>query len=339
MPGSLPTPIQATLPQNECIGGTTDDGTGTFALGFINSAGPSSFRQWEFFTIQDGKAVQVGDQPFGGDDGASFLDSQPSGFTKFSSNEAVGDSEIDSYDHGGNLTSRAGLASSNETAGATSAIGVDPSGGTATAFQVFDTAKGWSTVYKRFDKTGVAATGNVTIDTQDRAVQAVGVALSGDALVLVRDGSSFAARWLSREGAALTDWFAVPGSLPFPSVQFLMDGSVVLAFNGGSQVNQYKYQIADGKTALNPAPAFLLQRLGNAFAPVRNGRGYAAWGAAGPCAGSLEVLTTSGKSCGCTKVPQFENGLSIGRDGSLIVGGPIVNFGSCVYDLYPKLLK
>ena len=84
-------------------------------------------------------------------------------------------------------------------------------------------------------------------------------------------------------------------------------------------------------------PAWLSPRSGNLLFAVRQGKAYATWGGGGRCGPDVEVLTNSGKSCGCIKVSELSRSASVGRDGSLIV--PHQNVAQCAYDLYPKLLR
>jgi hypothetical protein len=85
-------------------------------------------------------------------------------------------------------------------------------------------------------------------------------------------------------------------------------------------------------------PAWLQSRAGNQLYVVRSGKAYATWGGGGQCGSQLELLATSGKSCGCVNVPGLTRSASVGRDGTLLVPGPS-NIPTCTYDLYPKLLK
>ena len=59
-----------------------------------------------------------------------------------------------------------------------------------------------------------------------------------------------------------------------------------------------------------------------------------------PTLPDLEILAaSSGKSCGCVKVPDLTAATSVGRDGSLIVPGRGAIGSGCSYDLYTKLLR
>lgn len=351
LPSALPAAIKATLPQNECLDATSDDGDGTFALGYTAGGAGPTFPDYKFFAIENGAAVRIGQEILGGDETATYVYSQPSGFTAFARFGIDDSSSLNTFDHGGNLVSRVSLATGDPTHPASTEAGVDPSGGTAAAKHVFDSATStWSTFYDRFDKTGAAETGDVLIDTQDREVRGVGIALSGHALVMVAQTSQqWMGRWIARDGTALTDWFALPGApqrFTRAVIRFLMDGSVAVGFHGGSQGVKlsdvtYQFAVQDGQTQASALPAWLQARASDVFYVARGGRAYAAWGAQGSChAGEVEVLgASSGKSCGCLAVPSLAGNSSIGRDGSLMVSERVQNFGTCVWDLYPHLLR
>ena len=347
LPAALPAPVLATLPQSECLDAAADDGAGNYLLGFMNSDGPSSFPEYLFFTLQNGKAAQTGDPIFGGDESSSYIYSQPSGFTLFEIAGIASQSFIKSYSAAGAQQSTQQLAPPNLSLNPVSSAGIDPSGGTAAAYQVADSStNAVSTLYQRFDKTGAPETRAVLIDAQGRAPNGIGVALSGHALVMVStDRSGWQARWLAKDGSAITDWFAIanpqPGVQLFPVIRFLLDGNVVIGFSHGSQgvvlANLgYKYEILDGKTSVNAPPAWLQARSNDPFFAIRGGRGYAAFSPSGSC---VEALTPAGKSCGCLNVPSLSGHASVGRDGSLMVSEPPQNFGKCTWDLYPQLLK
>lgn len=342
MPGPLPDPVLAKLPQDECLDGTSDDGTGNYLLGYTAGRAGPTYPNYLFFTIQDGKAVNIGDTVPGGDENGTYVYSQPSGFTAFHVSGRDGGSDLDSYSHGGKLTrSQSGVKGTLDFS-PSSAIGIDPSGGTGLARQ-YHTSSGYVTSYQRLDKTGAPETGEVVIDEsrEDHWVSAVGVTLSGHALVVAHATSStWQARWLARDGTPITGWFLINGPGGFPSLQFLMDGGLALGFGQYfSRGGTYAYRVPDSVPAAEPLPDWLQERAANQFAAIRNGRGYASWGTAGQCsAKSVEVLATTGKSCGCVDPPNAK-GFNIGRDGSLIVSEAPINFGTCVFDLYPQLLK
>ena len=330
MPGSVPAAIPATMPQAECIDGTSDDGVGTFLLGYFAGGGPV-FPAHQFVQIQNGSAVVVGSGFSGSDEGATGIFSQPSGFTVLSSGPSGG-TTMASYTHDGTLLSSQQLVLGDFAHFPSVSLGVDPGGGSVVAAHRYN-GTSWVTTYRRFDKTGVAETGEITIDTSDSPVVDVGVDLAGHALVLVSINSvGLAARWMDRDGTPLTAWFPFPGG--FGRFQFLMEGG--LAYGRFTQTNDLEWVgwFHDGATASVPLPGWLQQRTLNTFYAVRNGTAYATWNRDG--ASCVEVLATStGKSCGCVEV-RVPARAAIGRDGSLMVPGGTTQ---CVWSLYPQLLK
>jgi len=157
----------------------------------------------------------------------------------------------------------------------------------------------WVTEYERFDKAGRVEVPWVSINRGPLAVVGVGVALSGDVLVLGGSPSSFQnqehrqARWLARDGTPLTDWFEVAGLPDFPSFDFLVDGSLVVrdATRGvGNIESRYQARFEDGRPEPSGLPDWLSQRSTNRVFAVRGGKGYASWGPGGPCGGNSKCL-------------------------------------------------
>src|SRR5437763_1679972 len=69
-PAALPTSLVAKLPQNGCLGGTSDDGAGNVMLGY-NVESIHTFPSWLFFTATDGQARRVGETVLGGDNSST----------------------------------------------------------------------------------------------------------------------------------------------------------------------------------------------------------------------------------------------------------------------------
>jgi hypothetical protein len=178
----------------------------------------------------------------------------------------------------------------------------------------------------------------VRVDNGELHVAAVGVALSGHALILSAIGNgNWEGRWVARDGTAISKPFTLQGSTG-PKFQFLIDGSLAVGFgNFNDPPSSFAFRIEDGAEVARPLPAWLSQRSGNLLFAVRQGKAYATWGGGGQCGSDLEVLTNTGKSCGCLKAPQLSRSASVGRDGSLIV--PHQNVAVCSCDLYPKLFR
>ncbi len=350
-PSSVPAPILARLPQNSCLDGTSDDGAGTFALGYT-AGSQTTFPTYLFFTIQNGQAVQIGDRVLGGDESATYLYSQPSGFTVFHRGGTTGSSYLSAYGHDGRLGYAQRLTDGSFDHYPSSAVGVDPSGGTASLRTYSDPAQGWISVYRRVNSLGAPETGEVLVSTGQHTVGAIGVALSGHALAILDitlpdQARTWGARWLDRGGAPVSDWFVFQGN-GFPVARFLMDGSLAVGFTRGGQGVSYqdvawRYLMRDSRPAVDTLPDWLLLRPTDVWWVVRNGRGYVAFGPTTKvrCGGADmgELVAASGKACGCMAMPHAGTGASVGRDGSLIVPEPPVNFGTCTFDLYPQLLQ
>jgi hypothetical protein len=336
LPQSVAVPVVSS-PQGPCVGGVSDDGDGTFMLGYWAGNGPL-FHSFSFFRIEDGAAVQVGKDFLGSDEAGEHVFSQPSGFTLFSLSGVSTGSSLSTWTHDGVFVAATPLAPANLDHPSSSAVGIDPSGGMAAVRTYFTADRGWITTYQRFDRTGAAKTGEVLLDTGEHRVGAVGVALSGHALVLLSHGNpNWQARWVARDGTPISDTFDLQGP-ELPGFQFLLDGSLALGFGDPLLANPtFTSRIEDGSTSVGPLPGWLQQRASNLVYAVRSGMAYATWGGGGQCGSDLEVVATSGKSCGCLKVPNLGHLASIGRDSSLIVPGQ--SQLGCTYDLYPKLLR
>ena len=350
MPTSMPDPVVATMPQDGCLGGTSDDGIGNYALGYEAGGGPT-FPNYFFFTIQNGQAVREGGTIPGGDESGTTIYSQPSGFTSFHVSGQSGGSSFISWSHdganqGSQPVANVGLGPSSDYP--SSAVGIDPSGGTVAVRTYKDPVRDWVTELARFDKTGQVETPWVTIDTGKQFGLGVGVALSSHAVVLQAVPASgfghWRARWFARDGSPLTGWFSFMAD-SYPKLQFLMDGSVLARFVNSGHIALgagWQWRFQDGKDSAERAPAWLDQRYNGELAVIRNGRGYAMWNAPhGSCGGAdaVEILgVASAKSCGCVQLPDpVNNHVAIGRDGSLIV--PHQPNGPCQYKLYPQLFK
>jgi hypothetical protein len=343
MTPSLPPAVVASLPQNECMSGTSDDGMGNFLLGY--TAGRDyRFPGYLVFKVSDGRAERVGDAVYGSDEGPMWAFSQPSGFSAMPRNEVSGWSHLITVSHDGAVTSDQPITSDSRMSAYPAP---DPSGGTVLI-------KWWNdgeakAAFQRLDASGRAETDWVAIDGAQSLrdylpflSSGVAVALSGHTLVLQK-GNEWKARWLDRSGVALTPWFGFGAQSGVPVIAMLMDGSLALRLDSETSIfdhGPWKYRFEDGTTTPSSVPDWLAFRSENVFFPVRSGRGYATWGLGGYCGRDLEVLTRSGDYCGCLRVPNLSRlGTTVGRDGSLIVGRGIEQFGTCRYDLYPQLFK
>jgi hypothetical protein len=314
-----------------CLSGVSDDGDGTFLLGFVNGRFGPPRNEYDFFRTDGGSAARLGDKSVvGGDDAPVQIFSQPSGFTSFQVSGDTGGRTLSTWSHDGEFVSSTKITPDDFSSNNFAAAGIDPSGGTAIVKTIHSNDGTAITTYQRFDKAGVAETGEVPIDS---GATAVGVALSGHALIVGPQ-----ARWVARDGTPISGPFTVQDNVN--RFQFLLDGSLALGSAAGfsSPPESFVSRIEDGATVAGPLPDWLAARASNRLYAVRSGKAYATWGSGGACGGDLEILAPSGKSCGCVKVPDLSASASVGRDGSLIVPRPDTAPG-CSYDLYPKLLR
>src|SRR4051812_39140583 len=170
VPASLPAPVTAQLSDHPidgpCLSGVSDDGDATFLLGFVNGRFAPPRNEYDFFRIDAGGAARVGNNSVVGGDGAPVrVLSQPSGFSSFQVSGDTGGSVLRTWSHDGTTVSFTQLTPSDFTSNHHAEVGIDPSGGTA-AVRTNRTGDGRdTTTYQRFDKTGVAETGEVPIDS------------------------------------------------------------------------------------------------------------------------------------------------------------------------------
>jgi len=343
-PATLPQSVVASLPDSDCLGGISDDGIGNYVLGYMTGPGPV-YPSYLFFTISDGKAQRVGTEMFGSDEGTIRAFSQPSGFTTFTVFGYSTSSSLRSFTHEGTVISTEDVALGSFNDPPSSQIAIDPSGGSALVRSQRESGL-WVTSYRRLDKTGTPGTDWIPLGSSAvrTTVRGVGVALSGDVLIMISDpAAAWTARWVTRSGAPASDWFVVQSHDGSSELRFLMDGSLAFRvhaprypFHPGAWLGVFE----DRKTSMSPAPQWLQDRSGGEFFVIRNGRAYASFAAAGgACGPDLEVVATSGQSCACLAVPNLNAISSVVRDGSLIVPRPEPNPNKCQYDLYPQLLR
>jgi hypothetical protein len=320
MPSALPAPIVPSLDcHGGCTAGTSDDGTGDFALHW-QTATMFGGAAWAFFQIENGHAVQRSTTP-GYDQSGIFAFSQPSGF--FLLNAGPDGNSLYIFSNAGAQTGDVGLGGAGDGV----AVASDPSGGFSAAMQTRNpSSNGVSSFHvERYDKSGahVSASGEVFSGPSNYNVAAAGMTLSHDTLVLLNSdlfhGDAYEAFWIGADGTKRTNNFAVHGG----TLQFLLDGTL-LQRSGSAFTAVWTV----GATTPAALPDWLAARANAQWLyPIAQGAGYAT---GGTCAG-VEVLSKGGKSCGCLAVPGLSAMTSIGRDGSLIV--PRLDH----YELYPLL--
>jgi len=342
-----PDPVQH---ERTCDGtGTTDD-AGNFALTAIHpgdvDGDESSFRTGFFVAVKDGKANQIGTMVAGSDEGFFRMFAQPSGFTLFSTDEGLPERHLTFFTHEGEELSSVQLTKPfSDFPNSRTQVGSDPAGGMAVVQWFESPTKTVLSTYQRFDARGRpltgAVTGEIDIQTSFRPLT-VGVNLAGNALVITDTNTAekFQGRWFSRSGKPLTGWFgfevASPPSGAFMELEQIASGSLVLRHNG-----QLVLLFRDAHERPEPLPAWLADRSRTQLAVVHGGRAHASWGSTGSCGASrMEMLTSSGRSCGCVTVPNMSLFASVGRDGSVIVTQERVPPpAQCSVRLFPQLLK
>lgn len=311
----LPPPLVPFMACNGgCNGGTSDDGAGNFMLHEFAFDGVTD--GYVFVVLSNG-TLQPGAGWFfsPGQTVAAF--SEPSGFTLGEESRVFREAfeTITLNDNGLVETNEAILTGNGETK---VLIAPDPSGGFVALRSIPEGAGFTETSWQRFDSSSFATSSILPIASEraTTAVAAAGVTISGSTLVethvsLPSGTVSVERQWIRSDGALLTDPFGFIDSAVDHSYQPLLDGSL-LERSGNAFTRIWN----DGHTAPSGLPSWLASRsLGSWLAPIRGGAGYAM---AGTC-GGLEVLSKSGRSCGCMPVSGLSAQSSIGRDGSLIV--------------------
>jgi hypothetical protein len=352
LPESVGDGIEVLLPpdpllhQRTCDGtGTTDD-KGNFALTSIHQDEfdpDERFGTGFFVTVKGGEARQIGTMVTGSTEGFFRMFAQPSGFTLFSTDERLQDRGLGFFSHEGEELASVQLTNrSPNVQNSVVEVGSDPAGGMAAVRRLESPSNTVLSTYQRFDSKGHALTDQIDIQTSFRPLE-VGVNRAGNALVIVGTNTAeeYEGRWFSRSGKPLTDWFAFhvafvsPPTSRFMQLEQIARGSLVLRHNG-----QLVLLFRD-EAGPEPLPAWLADRSRTQLALVRGGRAHASWGSTGSCgASSMEILTRSGRSCGCVTVPNMSLLASVGRDGSVIVTQPPVpSPAQCSVRLFPRLLR
>jgi hypothetical protein len=332
--------------ENVCGGTGVSDEGGNFALAAFTRPGPdlSQFPRGVFVTVQNGKAKQIGTTLFGGDEGFFTFFGQPSGFALFSTDEREEARFLFMVSHEGVLQGQVELTNGFRNGDFTDVrVGNDPAGGMVAVRTYTDASHTRLATYQRFDALGGAQTDEVPIETSFVPL-AVGVDAAGNVLVITSTATvgTFQGRWLTRDGKPLTAWFTFVGAPLHPGLGLpssmelarLADGSLALRQDG-----KFVLRFRDAHAGPDPLPAWLAVRAQNQFAIVRGGRGHASWGSGGTCGTDrMEILASSGQSCGCLSLPNLSAGTAVGRDGSVIVPQPD-NPTQCSDRLFPQLLK
>lgn len=279
MPGHLGEGIAALLPQgNEFHSGVCHSGTsdmrGTLALGWAYDGGPE-MPGARFFAVTGQTASMVGNGVGGNDEGAFAVLGQPSGFLVYTSTEVAERRDLRAFSHDGALLRTQPVSRPPEPffGPSTSVKGApDPSGGIAIVRQYLDpqtpgTVPRRST-YQRYESDALASMGELELG-RDLRVLAVGVSSRANVLVIVAPSISaepYQARWLSRDGAPLTEWFAV--DVGQGHLTPLVEGGLLLSVGPRKEHLRFFREL---QPRAEDAPSWLRERPGALIVPIRGG--------------------------------------------------------------------
>jgi hypothetical protein len=262
--------------------------------------------------------------------GAMWPIAQPSGFMVFD-NRAAGASDLEYYANGAFVTSvmvTPEWVPPNKYA-TPARIAADPAGGMAVLRLHDDTAV---TTYQRLGPDAAAAP-EIPIATGADAPQAVAVSRSGNVLAVVDtagDATHLRARWLTRDGAPLGDWFPLDESWAIVDMRSsftlspMIDGAIARAtlsfeYVASSTIVHLGIDriVPDGQAMVAAAPDWV--RGASAQYVVLGGRATALTRFKED---SLTVVAPSGKVCGTLSIPGlgdiYTGHAQVGRDGSFI---------------------
>ncbi len=159
------------------------------------------------------------------------------------------------------------------------------------------------------------------------------------------------ARWFGADGKPLTPWFQAHAGRA-AMLRLLLDGRPV-ASDGTAWVAAYR----DAETTVDAPPSWLASRPGTRLASLPSGRGYAILSGNGPddfpLAGSVEIVTSDGQSCGTLHPPPGatpDGGTRsafaywVGQDGTLVEGSifrdPAIAMGlECGFRWWPGMFR
>jgi hypothetical protein len=191
----------------------------------------------------------------------------------------------------------------------------------------------WVTTWQEYDSKGTPTGLELQIGTGEAAVETVGFLPSGDALVIEQpvSGTARMAIWVNH-GQLLSGWFKVSDKKT--STSALSGNAMLLRGDDGVPIGV----AADSIAQLSPVPAWIAARpaAGGPFLFHSEGA-YAMF--ATPHCPQMEVLTTSGVSCGCASVSGASKISNVGRDGTIIAPSGAASGGTCHFTVYPHTLR
>jgi hypothetical protein len=336
VPGPLPAPfsVDLSLRASEAVScglAQPDEGEGTIPLRRTEPDGfQTHWTRWTFYSSARG-AVLESARAHPGELPAMLLP-QPLGFAGFQGGQ------LWTYSHDGSLVAR------NPIPVRPDAFAADPGGGVAIAGVMRLPGSMYSVTWQRFDKSGrpestqqLAAGGPLTQKDAVRVV-ALGVAVSGHALVFWEDLDGCWARWVDRDGTLLTPPFHPP-TCAVLAVLPLLDGGLILESRDARNDVVISARVTDGKDEWSPPPRFLLDNPhlddeGLFLLPA--GKGYALRDRS--AREELRLFDREGSLCGRVVLPDLAPGtFSIGRDGTLVTQSYAGS--GCVFHWWPQLFR
>lgn len=159
------------------------------------------------------------------------------------------------------------------------------------------------------------------------------------------------ARWFDSDARPLTPWFGVPasaGTLDGAQLMPLADGAIALANGAWPTDRSWRALFVDAVPASSEVPEWLSSRPETRVFVVRGGRANAIVGSPYPkrtpsastCNNSIELVTSSGQSCGTVTVDAMvcASTLFVGIDGTVFSMTQSQD-GLCSWRWWPALLR
>jgi hypothetical protein len=335
---AIPQSMSVAVAQNDstssltCATGTSD-GLGNFAL-LSTQTDPGQFGASQFVGMYT--PGDFGPELFNSfsSGGAQQLDllGHPSGFGVVFSNQPFSSFTV-LYELGINSFESVTLDDGQGGGFEPLAVAEDPAGGTAVVRNYPLTGANWVTTWQEYDPKSTPTGLELQIGSGEGAIEAVHFLPSGDALVIEQLAVSTVrmAIWVNH-GQLLSSWFKVSDEKT--SMSALSGNSMLLRGDDGSPLGV----VADSIAQVSPVPGWIAARpaAGGPFLFHSDGA-YAMF--ATPHCPQMEVLTTSGISCGCASVPGASKISDVGREGTIIAPSGAASGGTCSFTVYPHTLR
>ncbi|WNG44741.1 hypothetical protein F0U60_12060 [Archangium minus] len=330
---------RANAPEADC-GPGTGDGAGYLAL---YNAGQFGAQAWNV-VFRDG--TDTGNLLTGGDLALGVIP-QPSGFHIV--RIPPGGATLTVYSSRGELLRTVPLTDAGNVP---FDVAEDPRGGVLVAQWASGEGDTQVLRFQFFDTRGQPRSEPVVLRSAPRSEERsviAGVDTRGRVLLLLREPGSdtWVGQWLQRDGAALTEPFAVPLPADASSVVLepLVEGGLALRVEG-----EWVLRFPSEEAEALPAPAWLAAHPGSDLYRIRNGRAYAlvpppTLVEGSGCRESIRLFSSDGTDCGELVLP-FGAGTCLGRPGIALDGTVIQQLqlaipaaDQCAWRWWPRLLR